>query len=191
MSGGNRRRTSNRSSQGPPPQFEQFQNCEDGIPSVPPLPKHINFPDVPHNEFFNELFIFAFTIVSVLTQFMHLYRTVWWLPDSYTHQTIVRFCGCFSCVLLIIFSSCNRTFTWLIRTWPSSFWRCLDGDSFTRWVVSWLNWFVLRRLLLMLVTLTSTFSLIQLFWFLVTAPLTCSTSTATCTYSSCLIRELL
>lgn len=89
MSGGNRRRTS-RPTQGPPPQFEQFQNCEDGLPSIPPLPKHINFPDVPHNEFFNEFFIFAFTIISVLTQFMHLYRTVWWLPDSYTHQTIVR-----------------------------------------------------------------------------------------------------
>lgn len=57
-----------------------------------PLPKHIPFPDVPHsNEIINEIFIFLFTIVSAAAQFMHLYRTVWWLPDSHTNHTMV--CG--------------------------------------------------------------------------------------------------
>jgi len=53
------------------------------------LPKHITFPEVPHNsEFLNELWMFVFTILAAATQFLHLYRTVWWLPNSHTHQTM-------------------------------------------------------------------------------------------------------
>lgn len=56
-----------------------------------PLPKHIPFPDVPSSsEILNEFFIFMFSLISAGAQFMHLYRTVWWLPDSYTNHTIVR-----------------------------------------------------------------------------------------------------
>jgi hypothetical protein len=62
-------------------------NCDDSNQTYAPMPKHIAFPDVPHSpEILNELLIFVFTIVSAGGQFMHLYRTVWWLPDSFTHQ---------------------------------------------------------------------------------------------------------
>lgn len=55
-----------------------------------PLPKHIPFPDVPSSsEIFNEFYIFLFSLIAAGAQFMHLYRTVWWLPDSYTNHTIV------------------------------------------------------------------------------------------------------
>lgn len=55
-----------------------------------PLPKHIPFPDVPtSSEILNEFYIFLFSLIATGAQFMHLYRTVWWLPDSYTNHTIV------------------------------------------------------------------------------------------------------
>lgn len=60
--------------------------------SYPPPPKHIPFPDVPSNsDFINEFLIFAYTLLAASMQFLHLYRTVWWLPESYTNQTMVSF----------------------------------------------------------------------------------------------------
>lgn len=58
--------------------------------NFPSQPKHIRFPDVPyHSELLNELLMFAYTIMAAAMQFMHLYRTVWWLPESNTNQTMV------------------------------------------------------------------------------------------------------
>ncbi|XP_055630919.1 transmembrane protein 39A-B [Toxorhynchites rutilus septentrionalis] len=54
-----------------------------------PFPKHVPFPNVEHNsELLNEFLIFGFTIIASATQFLHLYRTVWWLPNSYTRQAV-------------------------------------------------------------------------------------------------------
>lgn len=59
--------------------------------SYPSQPKHLRFPDVPYNsELFNELILFAYTTVAAAMQFLHLYRTVWWLPESNTSQSMVR-----------------------------------------------------------------------------------------------------
>lgn len=56
-----------------------------------PQPKHIRFPDVPYqSELLNELMIFSYTFLAAAMQFLHLYRTVWWLPESNTDQTMVR-----------------------------------------------------------------------------------------------------
>lgn len=63
-----------------------------GAPSVAyvPQPKHIRFPDVPYqSELLNELMIFTYTIIAAAMQFLHLYRTVWWLPESNTDQAMV------------------------------------------------------------------------------------------------------
>lgn len=58
--------------------------------TYPPPPKHISFPDVPNNsELANEFFIFAYTLLAAAMQFLHLYRTVWWLPESYTNTAMV------------------------------------------------------------------------------------------------------
>lgn len=55
-----------------------------------PQPKHIRFPDVPYqSELLNELMIFTYTIIAAAMQFLHLYRTVWWLPESNTDQAMV------------------------------------------------------------------------------------------------------
>lgn len=58
--------------------------------SYPPPPKHISFPDLPNSsEVSNEFFIFSYTLLAASMQFLHLYRTVWWLPDSYTNTAMV------------------------------------------------------------------------------------------------------
>lgn len=62
-----------------------------GFTNYPAQPKHIRFPDVPYSsELTNELMIFLYTMIATAMQFLHLYRTVWWLPDSNTSQTMVN-----------------------------------------------------------------------------------------------------
>lgn len=60
--------------------------------TYPIQPKHIRFPDVPYSsELVNELMIFAYTLIATAMQFLHLYRTVWWLPESNTNQAMVKY----------------------------------------------------------------------------------------------------
>lgn len=70
-----------------------------GAPTIPTLPglehpkppKHIPFPNTPtENNVLFEVMIFTFSLVAAGLQFLNLYRTVWWLPHSYTNQTMVR-----------------------------------------------------------------------------------------------------
>lgn len=62
--------------------------------TYPIQPKHIRFPDVPYNsELVNELMIFAYTLIATAMQFLHLYRSVWWLPESNTNQAMVNKSG--------------------------------------------------------------------------------------------------
>lgn len=65
--------------------YEELKFC------APPPPKHIPFPEMPQtSEIFNELVMFVYTSVAAAMQFLHLYRTVWWLPDSHTSHALVR-----------------------------------------------------------------------------------------------------
>ncbi|CAH1112950.1 unnamed protein product [Psylliodes chrysocephalus] len=60
------------------------------VPTLPALeppaaPKHFPFPNTPmDNDFFFEAFMCFFAICTTALQFLHLYRSVWWLPNSYT-----------------------------------------------------------------------------------------------------------
>ncbi|XP_055856700.1 transmembrane protein 39A [Episyrphus balteatus] len=54
-----------------------------------PMPKHIPFPEIPSSsELLNELVMFLFILFGAGMQFLHIYRTVWWIPDSHTNHTI-------------------------------------------------------------------------------------------------------
>lgn len=76
--------------------------------SYVPQPKHIRFPDVPYqSELLNELMVFSYTIISAAMQFLHLYRTVWWLPESNTEQSMVITTSIPTSKLLIHISSLN------------------------------------------------------------------------------------
>lgn len=71
--------------------------------TYPIQPKHIRFPDVPYSsEMVNELIIFAYTLIATAMQFLHLYRTVWWLPESNTNQAMVKFSGSTFYYLLLL-----------------------------------------------------------------------------------------
>lgn len=64
-------------------------NNGNGFTNYPLQPKHTRFPDVPYSsELVNELMIFLYTMIATAMQFLHLYRTVWWLPESNTSQTM-------------------------------------------------------------------------------------------------------
>ncbi|KAG6440770.1 hypothetical protein O3G_MSEX001432 [Manduca sexta] len=55
----------------------------------PVPPKHIPFPYIPQDgTFLFEAMTFVFTLVATGLQFLNLYRTAWWLPHSYTNQTM-------------------------------------------------------------------------------------------------------
>uniref|UniRef100_A0A034VQ49 Transmembrane protein 39A n=1 Tax=Bactrocera dorsalis TaxID=27457 RepID=A0A034VQ49_BACDO len=54
-----------------------------------PMPKHIPFPDFPgSSELINELIMFLFITFAAAMQFINLYRTMWWVPDSNTTRTV-------------------------------------------------------------------------------------------------------
>lgn len=56
----------------------------------PTPPKHFPFPNTPvDDDLFFEALMFCFTITGTALQFLHLYRSVWWLPHSYTNQAMV------------------------------------------------------------------------------------------------------
>lgn len=58
-----------------------------------PIIKHIQFIQSQSfsqkNEIVNEFIIFIFTLIAASSQFVHLYRSVWWFKDSYTNYTVV------------------------------------------------------------------------------------------------------
>lgn len=89
------------------------------VPTVPALeqpaaPKHFPFPNTPvDDDLFFESLMFVFTLVAGGLQFVHLYRTVWWLPHSYTRQALV-------CIICDFFNYNNvifRIFILLTRIW--------------------------------------------------------------------------
>lgn len=57
---------------------------------LPFAPRHIPFPNIPYDgDLLFESMMFVFTALAAGSQFLNLYRTVWWLPHSYTSQTMV------------------------------------------------------------------------------------------------------
>lgn len=64
------------------------------VPTLPGLetpsaPKHIKFPNTPiDSDLEFEFTMFAFSVISASLQFLHLYRSVWWLPNSYTNHAM-------------------------------------------------------------------------------------------------------
>lgn len=59
----------------------------------PIVPKHIAFVQSSitqgENEILSELIIFVFTLIAASAQFVHLYRSVWWHPESYHNYSMV------------------------------------------------------------------------------------------------------
>ncbi|XP_059607725.1 transmembrane protein 39A [Phlebotomus argentipes] len=72
-----------------PPVAQNLTGVGEKTSSFASLPKHTPFPDVSHPpEFINELIMFIFVAIAASAQFLHLYRTGWWLEDSFVHETM-------------------------------------------------------------------------------------------------------
>lgn len=94
MPGG--RRNLSRTSKPPQPFFssEDIHKAKlglqgEGISSKVVSPRHIPVPSLPQDS--NVLFevvMFTFTAMATFLQFLHLYRSVWWLPQSYTRYSM-------------------------------------------------------------------------------------------------------
>ncbi|CAH1119350.1 unnamed protein product [Phaedon cochleariae] len=64
------------------------------VPTLPALeqpaaPKHFPFPNTTvEDDLVFESLMCSFTIITAGLQYLHLYRSVWWLPNSYTSQAV-------------------------------------------------------------------------------------------------------
>ncbi|KAK9511404.1 hypothetical protein O3M35_000065 [Rhynocoris fuscipes] len=64
-------------------------NNSEGNQSKAVSPKHMPVPALAHDSNVTfEVLMFMFTATATFLQFLHLYRTVWWLPKSYTRYAM-------------------------------------------------------------------------------------------------------
>ncbi|XP_050515626.1 transmembrane protein 39A [Diabrotica virgifera virgifera] len=91
------------------------------VPTLPALeppasPKHFPFPNTPvDNEVFFESLMCFFAMASTGLQFLHLYRSVWWLPHSYTNQTMNFYLIDPYLVAFIVITLCRRLIYIIMR----------------------------------------------------------------------------
>lgn len=79
-----------------PTPIPTFQTNSSQNESTEPIIKHLQFVQSgfsQKNEIVNEFILFIFTLIAAASQFVHLYRSVWWFPDSYTNYTVVSRCS--------------------------------------------------------------------------------------------------
>ncbi|KHJ47505.1 hypothetical protein D918_02365 [Trichuris suis] len=52
--------------------------------------QHPVFPDIPmvQGELFFECTLFLYSVLVLFLQYLNLYKTLWWLPNSYTHHAL-------------------------------------------------------------------------------------------------------
>lgn len=75
---------------GPQNNEATFHEISPGEVNPAVMPKHISFPKVPGNsELLHELILFLFTTCVAMMQFINIYRTHWWLPNSHMTEYVV------------------------------------------------------------------------------------------------------
>lgn len=61
-------------------------------PAIEPpiLPKHFPFPNIPlESDILFDFLMAIFAIIGMGLQFLNMYKSVWWLPHSYTQNAMV------------------------------------------------------------------------------------------------------
>ena len=57
-------------------------------------PRHSHVPEIGlDNNFLFEGFVFVFGSMVLLLQYINLYKTVWWLPQSHSNYALVSLMG--------------------------------------------------------------------------------------------------
>lgn len=76
-----------------PPSFQTASSPLNNEFNEPVIPKHIAFIQTNftkgENEILCEFIMFMFTMIAASSQFVHLYRSVWWYQESYTNYSMV------------------------------------------------------------------------------------------------------
>ncbi|BFZ09234.1 hypothetical protein BsWGS_12273 [Bradybaena similaris] len=100
------------------------------LASMVVLPKHSHLPDIPGDgNLYFECMLFVFGIIMMCLQYINLYKTVWWLPQSHAQYALNFYLidfylvGFISLILAIRFLICfvqevssTKMFFWLILT---------------------------------------------------------------------------
>lgn len=75
----------------PIPSFQTQNSSQSQNEFSDPVIKHVKFiqTNSQKNEILNEFIIFMLSLIAASSQFIHLYRSVWWFPDSNTNYTVV------------------------------------------------------------------------------------------------------
>ncbi|CDW56560.1 Transmembrane protein 39A [Trichuris trichiura] len=62
----------------------------EGLSSGTVIVQHPVFPDIPmvQGELFFECTLFLYSVLVLFLQYLNLYKTLWWLPNSYTHHAL-------------------------------------------------------------------------------------------------------
>ncbi|XP_064604288.1 transmembrane protein 39A-like [Liolophura sinensis] len=59
------------------------------LASMAVIPKHAHLPEIPGDgNFMFEVMLYAFGLIVMLLQYVHLYKTVWWLPNSHAKYAL-------------------------------------------------------------------------------------------------------
>jgi len=62
---------------------------EDELANPLSHPQAVPIPDIPHDSAFTfEVIMFVYAVAALGLQYLNLYRSVWWLPHSYSSQTL-------------------------------------------------------------------------------------------------------
>ncbi|XP_068147499.1 transmembrane protein 39A [Drosophila tropicalis] len=96
-------------------------------PSIMPisiLPKHIQFPDHSStSEWLSELLMSAFTMGAAIVQFINIYRTNWWLPQSFNkHMVNIELIDPYLRYFILILNTRRFLYSVLVSKWRNRYW---------------------------------------------------------------------
>ncbi|XP_034940123.1 transmembrane protein 39A [Chelonus insularis] len=111
-------------------------------------PKHVPIPAVPvDDQLFFEALSFGISIAAALMQFLNLYKTVWWLPQSYNDYSM-NFYLIDPFLMIFILTMMARRFIYALLR------RCIDAFSPARWLPSVQRFIRIVLLIIILAILT-------------------------------------
>ncbi len=71
--------------------YDQSEIGSSSVPAAMLYSRYLPPPDIPTDSNFTfEVIVFCYSMVAMLLQLLHLYRSVFWLPHSYNSNAVVR-----------------------------------------------------------------------------------------------------
>ncbi|KAF7266076.1 hypothetical protein GWI33_020587 [Rhynchophorus ferrugineus] len=111
-------------------------------PAIEPpiLPKHFPFPNIPlESDVLFDFLMAIFAIIGMGLQFLNMYKSVWWLPQSYTQNTMNFYLIDVNLVVFIIILYLRRLYYHMGRKLISKLYSTKSEEelsSLTRYILS-------------------------------------------------------